>query len=1125
MRIKRIEIEGFKSYAQRQVVDNLDSQFNAITGLNGSGKSNILDSICFLLGISNLSQVRAHNLSDLVYKQGQAGINRATVTITFDNTDPKQQPVGYSKYNEIVIRRQIIINGRNTYQINGSAATNQRVSDLFRMVGMNVNNPHFLIMQGRITKVLNMKPLEILSMVEEAAGVRMYECKKQSAVRTIEKKETKVAEICKLMDEDILPRVEKLKKDRVNYLEYQKIGREIETFERKLFAYDYHNSLEQVKILNALSLGKLEDVQKISIEIEEKNDRTVREQTAYEQMERAKADTMSAEREALEREVAKHQSELSKIESDRDGKEMAQRELKLNIDRKKKDIDGDKKELGKKRTELEKKEADIGGEEKRGKNAEEKLLRARQKLEALAKGMTTDEDGNAVTLDAQLTSARSQLSQLETDAKRADIKLKQIKPALEKKKAELQALSKRSNTETLQKDQLEAELARCKQLLDEMAFDEDAENQLDVTRRDLCKERIGYQREVDGFEAKYHFLQFKYEDPRPNFDRRSVKGVVARLFKMKDAKFATALEVAAGGKLNNIVVDRAETAKDLIQHGKLNKRTTILPLDKIERSSLSIQRLAEARRLVGSENVFLAKDLIEYDPELEPIMQNVFGTILICNTMDQAKLVTFNKQVNCRTVTISGEDFRPTGVLTGGSRASKTAILIDVENVSTSYEQLATIDNRIREVDGNFQRLQPQRQQYDKLKNQQNIASRSLQTLVDSLKHSPMQILTSEITQFEQDIPEAEAVLTETRPQIDALSVKIKELESRKKNEKAYQEKEKKQAQQDIKEAEKDLESLKGTLPSVKDVLAALREGIATLERSIEDDEGEIADLSQKLEDERTAMNSSNEILSAAKDKVKKAQQKLDTYNKEMRSHDKAIRAKATEIEELKKQVKQMEAKQESLQKEAQDAAKDSKECTTRAHKLEKDHKWIADEKRLFGVAGTPYDFKQYNYDTGKGEIEKAKDRRKELEGMINTKAMNLLGTAEEQCRELENKLPPQGASSCLEGLEVKIAFSNKWKESLGELSGGQRSLVALSLILAMLKFKPAPIYILDEVDAALDMSHTQNIGTMIKKHFTESQFIIVSLKDGMFNNANVLYRTKFVDGTSTVTRFDNTDL
>ncbi len=92
-------------------------------------------------------------------------------------------------------------------------------------------------------------------------------------------------------------------------------------------------------------------------------------------------------------------------------------------------------------------------------------------------------------------------------------------------------------------------------------------------------------------------------------------------------------------------------------------------------------------------------------------------------------------------------------------------------------------------------------------------------------------------------------------------------------------------------------------------------------------------------------------------------------------------------------------------------------------------------------------------------------------------------------------------------------------KESLTELSGGQRSLLALSLILSLLLYKPAPMYILDEVDAALDLSHTQNIGNMLKTHFSQSQFIVVSLKEGMFNNANVIYRTKFVDGVSTVTR------
>lgn len=116
-------------------------------------------------------------------------------------------------------------------------------------------------------------------------------------------------------------------------------------------------------------------------------------------------------------------------------------------------------------------------------------------------------------------------------------------------------------------------------------------------------------------------------------------------------------------------------------------------------------------------------------------------------------------------------------------------------------------------------------------------------------------------------------------------------------------------------------------------------------------------------------------------------------------------------------------------------------------------------------------------------------------------------------------KLEPVEGRSVMDGLEVKVAFNSVWKESLTELSGGQRSLLALSLILSLLLFKPAPMYILDEVDAALDLSHTQNIGIMLRAHFSASQFIVVSLKEGMFNNANVIFRTRFVDGVSAVQR------
>ena len=178
MFIEELVIDGFKSYSTRTTVGPFDKQFNAITGLNGSGKSNILDSLCFVLGISNLTQVRVANLSELVYKQGQAGVTKASVTVVFNNEDKSCGPVGYEMHDKITITRQIIIGGRNRYLLNSHNVQANQIQNLFHSVGLNVNNPHFLIMQGRITKVINMKPQETLSMIEEAAGTRMYENKK-----------------------------------------------------------------------------------------------------------------------------------------------------------------------------------------------------------------------------------------------------------------------------------------------------------------------------------------------------------------------------------------------------------------------------------------------------------------------------------------------------------------------------------------------------------------------------------------------------------------------------------------------------------------------------------------------------------------------------------------------------------------------------------------------------------------------------------------------------------------------------------------------------------------------------------------------------------------------------------
>lgn len=180
MHVKKIILDGFKSYAKRTEVPGFDKEFNAITGLNGTGKSNILDSICFVLGITSLHQVlflhrrlysivsivfsckvRVTNLQDLIFKSGQAGVTKAIVSIVFDNTNKDQCPPGYENYDELIISRQVEMGGKNKYTINGVTVQSKKVQELFCSVQLNVNNPHFLIMQGRVTKVLNMKPVEV----------------------------------------------------------------------------------------------------------------------------------------------------------------------------------------------------------------------------------------------------------------------------------------------------------------------------------------------------------------------------------------------------------------------------------------------------------------------------------------------------------------------------------------------------------------------------------------------------------------------------------------------------------------------------------------------------------------------------------------------------------------------------------------------------------------------------------------------------------------------------------------------------------------------------------------------------------------------------------------------------
>merc|ERR1719215_1552192 len=297
---------------------------------------------------------------------------------------------------------------------------------------------------------------------------------------------------------------------------------------------------------------------------------------------------------------------------------------------------------------------------------------------------------------------------------------------------------------------------------------------------------------------------------------------------------------------------------------------------------------------------------------------------------------------------------------------------------------------------------------------------------------------------------------------------------------------------------------------------------------------------------------------------------RLDALRDELRHLDSTLGGLGEELSTIKQDREEKTLEEKKLSNKVQQLQKDDQEAHKVVARMEQQHPWIEKERHFFGKAGTDFDFEANSYPDNISQLEEINAQQKSLGKNINKKAMAMFEKAEQEYQELlqkrdiilndkckieeviadldEKKIetlrhawskvnkdfdsifstllqntsaklqPPEGMDA-IEGLEIKVAFNGVWKESLTELSGGQRSLLALSLVLALLKFKPAPMYILDEVDAALDLSHTQNIGHIIRTHFTQSQFIVVSLKEGMFNNANVIFRTKFTDGVSTVSR------
>ncbi|RAR13710.1 condensin subunit [Stemphylium lycopersici] len=1140
---------GYKSYAVRTVISGWDESFNSITGLNGSGKSNILDSICFVLGINNLSVVRAQNLQDLIYKRGQAGVTKASVTIVFDNRDKTKSPVGFEEHAQISVTRQIVLGGASKYLINGHRAQQQSIQNLFQSVQLNINNPNFMIAQGKVMQVLNMKAKEILAMLEEAAGTRMFEDRRDKAYKTMAKKEMKVQEIAELLRDEIDPKLEKLRTEKRAFLEFQQTQSELERLTKLVIAHDYIRYNERLQ----QSAEDLEAKKQRAKDLEESSVRMKKEiEHLQEDIKQTKATREKELRkggkfQALEEEVKSNSHEIVRLTTILDLKKSSMAE---EVDREK-DVQKSVKELEK--LLQEKKLAYEKAQEKyQTAHAElakqtEEVEKKEELLQTLQTGVASKE-GQEGGYQGQLQDARNRASAAATEQEQSKLRIshleKQIKedePKAKKAKEQNSGLLKDLEALKSQATKLEADLAKLGYNEGQEADMYQQESHLQARIRELRQQADGMRRQVAN-------IDFSYSDPSPNFDRSRVKGLVASLFTLEKehTRAGTALEICAGGRLYNVVVDSAATGKQLLENGRLKKRVTIIPLNKIAAFKASAEKIGAAQRIAPGK-VDLALSLVGYDHEVNAAMEYVFGSTLVCEDAETAKRVTFDPAVRMRSVTLQGDTYDPAGVLSGGSAPQSSGVLITLQKLNEITTELSSQEAQLQSLQATMAREKKKLDAARKSKQELDLKRHEIKLTEEQISGNA----SSSIIQAVEEMKQTIAQLKE-----DIKAAKIRQDEANKDAKRIERDMSEFSNNKDSKLAElqTSLEKLKKALAkngaSIKPLQTEMRgamvdseqcgSDLAAAQEQLEEVQTNVKSQQQELDEllaEQSRVQDAHDVAAA---RLSDEQAKLTGFDEELRSLEDAIRSKNSSITEGGLEQQKLGHEMERFHKEQEGAASHVKA-------LEKEYEFIANDSELFGRPGTVYDFKGVNMADAKIRRKSLEEHFQQKKNKINPKVMAMIDSVEKKEASLKKnmstvvrdktkieetivkldeykkealhktwtivnrdfgqifnellpgsfaKLDPPEGKTISDGLEVKVMLGKVWKQSLTELSGGQRSLIALSLIMALLQFKPAPMYILDEVDAALDLSHTQNIGRLFKTRFKGSQFIVVSLKD-----------------------------
>lgn len=983
-----------------------------------------------------------------------------------------------------------------------------------------------------------------MSLLEEAVGLSIFETKKRINLKKILNHDAEVEQIRVLLDETLAPRLEQLKKDEAKEKEFHDIKNELELTNRIILAATYlHN-----KNIVENSDGRIDEKRKLIEELENENNqisyknREIEKKIADLQ---AKINKESGGKLAeLEAELRLKKEELEHKKMDKKLKEDAIKDEEKKIATIRKAQDKEQKAFEAKKKEFEKQEAKINKMTEENSANEETLRKAEADYNAILMGGAKAKDGQeAQTLGQQKRNAADELAATESAINHSKLiiednsrKLKEKEMKVKTNKANYERAMSEINARMTEVEKLDRELSQ-------VAFDEERYNQLKTSLENMTVARRDMKRQYNDLQANYPRAKFNYDPIKINgFRDEDVIGVICNLFQVRSAEHATAIEKVCGGRLYNVVVANEITGKLLISHGKLREQKTFLPLNQMKGRKTDLSALRLAEKLVGKGNVFYAINLVDFDDSVAPAMQHVFGDTLVCPNMEMAKKVAFDERILKRTVTFEGEVFDPSGTLTGGARRGNTDTLMCIGEMNQIKRDLVRLERQFKQEDNEIRELSRTKELYFKKKEERDRVNNQVEFHKQSAQED-FSGLVNEIEELKQSTKTEEENIKRAQEEKKTIEKKIKELEKKlAHNSDDLRKKEKKEAEKWLENTRKALEASSKNLEKEMQTFEGLKQEMTHQQSERDGKEETIAQLEAKIGTLRTQLEDMNKIIEQLEQELLKHETRFNEYKEK-------LGAKSNEIQQLKKTLNaeinkcdqnenKIKVARHEIENEETEVKKSRQVLKMLCHK----YSWIATDEHLFTSDDSEYRVlrqKGFNEAAYREKATKLKAKKEAIARCTNVNARVRHGEIIHQFQELQKRrqiiledkiklldyvskveeqrttalseafdivnqhfaeifgslLPNSSArlqwlnpENQREGLEIQVRLGTQWKESLAELSGGQRSLCALSLVLALLRYSPAPLYILDEIDSALDSSHTANIGSMIKKHFTNAQ-------------------------------------